>query len=309
MTCVFIDGQAGTTGIQITDRLSDRDDLELMFLDDSARKDPLRRQVCLQTADVSILCLPDEAARQAVELAAGKSRILDASTAYRTDPNWVYGLPEMCPEQRQLIANSQYVSNPGCYPQGFILLIRPLIEGGLLDPAVGLKCHAVSGYSGGGRQMIEEQRSWDNEAAECRNSQTYGLDLQHKHVPEMQVFAKTLQPPIFTPTVAHYYKGMLVHIPLFSSELTGSAADVRTTLHQRYAQEPFIQVLSAEQSADGGFLNPTQCNNTNNIELMVFDDKQRILLVARYDNLGKGAAGAAVQNLNIMLGIDEQTSL
>ncbi len=308
---VFIDGQAGTTGLQITDRLSARQDIDLLYLDDSQRKDPEARAACLAGCDVAILCLPDEAAREAVTLADGRARIIDASSAFRTDPAWAYGLPELDPQQRNRIANSQFVSNPGCYPQGFILLIRPLIQAGIIDAALPLRCHAVSGYSGGGRQMIETHEAQAIDKASPLHAQAYALTLDHKHVPEMRVHSGTREAPIFCPTVAHYYQGMLVHIPLFKSELNGGAADILRALEQQYAQEPFIQVRSgaAQLEAEGTYLNPVATNGTNNMELMVLGNNDQLVLTARYDNLGKGAAGAAVQNLNLMLGLGEQLSL
>lgn len=307
-TTVFIDGQAGTTGLQITERLRARDDLELLYLTDDERKDPAARQAGLQQADVAILCLPDQAAREAVALADGQTRIIDASTAYRVDPDWVYGLPELSSHQREALSAAQYVSNPGCYPQGVILFVRPLVEAGLLHPASHIKVHAVSGYSGGGRQMIEDQQGWDESQADALNSQTYGLTLAHKHVPEMRHYAGLDLAPLFTPTVAHYYKGMLVHVPLFAEEVNGDKATVMDCLQQRYANEPFISVIDGD-GYDSNFLNPTACNDSNNMELFVFGNDQQILLIARYDNLGKGASGAAVQNLNLMLGLDERTGL
>ena len=312
MATVFIDGQAGTTGLEIAERLSLRDDLSLLEISDAQRKDPGARQKHLQDADVAILCLPDDAAKEAVALAAGRTRILDASTAYRIDPEWAYGLPELNATQRAKIAAAQYVSNPGCYPQGFILLTRPLIEAGLLSPALGLRCHAVSGYSGGGRQMIEAFRDYSPSDQDALNSQTYALTLAHKHVPEMHVYSGTSVRPLFSPMVANYYKGMLVHVPLFRSELGGAArADVHAILSECYANERFIQIfpLDSTDMLTGNNLVPTRCNDTNNMQLMVFGNDEQILLVARYDNLGKGASGAAVQNLNLMLGIDEHTGL
>ena len=314
MAQVFIDGQAGTTGLEITQRLQARDDITLLTLNDAERKDSERRRACLTQADVAILCLPDDAAREAVALAAGATRIIDASTAFRTDPTWAFGLPELGKDagqdNRERISEAQFVSNPGCYPQGFILFIRPLIEAGLISPDLGLRCNAVSGFSGGGRQMIEKRRALTSADAEAINSQTYALSLSHKHVPEMQAYSKTAVRPIFSPTVAHYYKGMLVQIPLFVSEVGGaSIPDINALLAERYAGEPFVRVLPADTEIPDGYLNPTETNGSNTIELMTFGNEDQILLVARYDNLGKGAAGAAVQNMNIMLGLDEGLGL
>ena len=310
VTVVFIDGQAGTTGLQIAERLANRSDIELLTLSNDERKDPAHRQRCLKDADVAILCLPDDAARESVKLAEGATRILDASTAYRVDEEWAYGVPELSSDQREKIKAAQFVSNPGCYPQGFILMVRPLIEAGVLSPSLSLRCHAVSGYSGGGRQMIESRQAFDASDVDRLNSQVYALPLQHKHVPEMQFYSRTEVRPLFTPMVAHYYKGMLVHVPLFRSELTVSPDEVREILRARYANEQFVSVLdSGESAAPDGYLDPTGCNDTNNLEIMVLGNDDQLLLTARYDNLGKGASGAAVQNLNIMLGLDEAIGL
>lgn len=312
MATIFIDGQAGTTGLEITARLTAREDLTLLRLDDNERKDLHARQDRLQEADLAILCLPDDAAREAVTLAQGKTRLIDASTAFRTAPDWAYGLPEMAPAHRAKIAAAVNVSNPGCYPQGFILLVRPLIEAGILAAGTLLRCHAVSGYSGGGRQMVEHFRDFDADQAQALNSQTYSLALAHKHVPEMQHYSGTDTLPIFTPTVANYYKGMLVHVALFRQELSDTEPrKVHEILADRYAGEAFIEVLpyGSTDMLNAGYLNPTDCNGSNRMQLMLFGNDQQLLLIARYDNLGKGAAGAAVQNLNIMLGIDEQQGL
>jgi N-acetyl-gamma-glutamyl-phosphate reductase len=312
MAKVFIDGQAGTTGIEIADRLNTRSDIELIRLEDHKRKDAKARTNALQTADVAILCLPDDAARESVGLASSKTRILDASTAHRIHPDWVYGLAELSIKTRQQIAEAQYVANPGCYPQGFILLIRPLIQSGILSASTPLRCNAVSGYSGGGRQMIEKFQNFSPLMANALGVQSYAHAQQHKHLPEMLYYSGTNVQPIFLPSVANYYKGMLVEIPLFVSELNNSTPeDVVAILKAAYEDEPFINVssLGANDLMEDGFLNPTALNDTNNMDLMVLGDSNRIILCARYDNIGKGAAGAAIQNLNIMLGITESVGI
>lgn len=312
MATVFIDGQAGTTGLQISKRLEHRDDIELLHIDALARKSEAARARLLQKADVAILCLPDDAAKEAVALADGKTRILDASTAYRVDPQWCYGLPELHATARAQIRSAQFVSNPGCYPQGFILLIRPLIDAGVLAPDTGLRCNAISGYSGGGRKMIEQFEAYDSATADIMAVQAYGLEQQHKHLPEMQYYSGCTHLPLFLPTVANYAQGMLVQVPLFSTEINGAcAADIQNLLAQRYADEPFVQVaeLGASDQLHGNYLTATARSGSNYIDLMVFGDDRSIVLCARYDNLGKGASGAAMQNLNIMLGIDEVTGL
>ncbi len=313
MTRIFIDGEAGTTGLQLAQRLAERQDLELLRIDPSERKDPQARARMLAAADIAVLCLPDDAAREAVALAADRCRILDASTAHRVAEGWVYGLPEMSRSQRETIASAEKVTNPGCYPQGFILLARPLIEANLLPESLPLRVHALSGYSGGGRPMIEAYECFDRATRERWNTRPYALNLQHKHVPEMQRYAGCASAPLFAPSVGNYHQGMLVQLPLFRSELNNhaSADAIRETLADRYADEPFVHVLptGAESALEEGFLAPTACNDSNRIELMVFGNSEQMLLVARLDNLGKGAAGAAVQNLNLMMGVDETTGL
>jgi N-acetyl-gamma-glutamyl-phosphate reductase len=313
LTKVFIDGEAGTTGLQIAEQLRDRADLTLLRIDESQRKSSDARARLLQEADVAILCLPDDAAREAVALAGPGCRILDASTAHRVAQGWVYGLPELAPEQRAAIAGAARVANPGCYPQGFILLVRPLIEAGLLSPDLPLRLNAISGYSGGGRSMIETYRGFDAETRERLDTRPYALGLQHKHVPEMQRYAGCKVAPLFSPMVGNYYQGMLVQLPLFRSELTGAPKpeDVHGVLASRYRDEPFIEVLplGAPAALEGGYLNATACNGTNRLELLVFGNTEQLLLVARYDNLGKGASGAAVQNLNLMIGVDEAAGI
>jgi N-acetyl-gamma-glutamyl-phosphate reductase len=313
LTQVFIDGEAGTTGLQIAEQLRARADLTLLHIDESQRKRIDARARLLAQADIAILCLPDDAAREAVALAGSSCRILDASTAHRIAPDWVYGLPELAPGQRTAIANATRVSNPGCYPQGFVLMVRPLIEAGLLPRDLPLRVHAVSGYSGGGRPLIDTYRGYDTETAERLNTRPYALGLQHKHVPEMQHYAGCSVAPLFAPMVGTYYQGMLVQLPLFTSELIGAPKpeDIQGLLERRYVDEPFIDVLplGAPEAVEAGFLNATACNRTNRLEIMVFGTAQQLLLVARYDNLGKGASGAAVQNLNLMIGAAENTGL
>ncbi|MDH3644391.1 MAG: N-acetyl-gamma-glutamyl-phosphate reductase, partial [Gammaproteobacteria bacterium] len=263
--------------------------------------------------DVAILCLPDPAAIEAVALANGQCRIIDASTAHRVDDDWCYGLPELSEAQRRRISDAPLVSNPGCYPQGFILMVRPLIDAGLLTPAQPLSVHAISGYSGGGRALIETRQAFGASEVEARNTEPYALGLEHKHVPEMHKFSGCDNSPLFTPAVGHYYQGMLVQVPLFASQLENGAgiAELYNVLATRYADEPFVCVLEpgAQTELEGGFLKPTACNGTNRIDIMLFGHAEQILLVARYDNLGKGAAGAAVQNLNLMFGLEETTGL
>ncbi len=313
MIRVFIDGQAGTTGLEIVQRLEARDDVELLEIDPAERKSPAARQRLFDAADVAILCLPDDAAREAAAMADGRCRIIDASTAHRIQKGWCYGLPELGSAQRKALAAAERVANPGCYPQGFILMIRPLIAAGLLDPEQPLVVQALSGYSGGGRTLIEARRAFGSQEAERRNTEPYALSLKHKHVPEMQAYSGTRIAPLFTPSVGQFYQGMLVQVPLFCSQLRKGADydGVYRILKETYALEPFVDVLEprAENALNDGFLNATACNGTNRLEIMLFGHSEQLLLMARYDNLGKGAAGAAVQNLNLMMGIDETTGL
>ncbi|MFK7915186.1 MAG: N-acetyl-gamma-glutamyl-phosphate reductase [Pseudomonadales bacterium] len=310
---IFIDGQAGTTGLQIAERLRARDDLQLLEIDAAARKFDQARAELMAQSDVTILCLPDAAVAGAVTLAAGQCRLLDASSVHRTAPGWVYGLPELGAEQRRQIAAATQVSNPGCYPQGPILMLRPLIDAGWLDPKTPRSIHSVSGYSGGGRGMIDAYRSFDSAEAERFAARSYALGLNHKHLPEMQRYAGLEQAPLFAPAVGNYYQGMLTHVPVFTSELQGqqSRKDVERLLAQRYQDDPCVRVIAIDEQDPciEGYLDAGACNQTNDIELMVFGNADQLLLIARYDNLGKGAAGCAVQNLNLMLGKAETTGL
>ena len=305
--CVFIDGHAGTTGLELASRLRRHPGIDLLVIEDRLRKDAGRRRELLDRADVAVLCLPDDAARQAVDLAP-EARFLDASTAHRLSEDWLYGLPELAPDQRRRIRTAQRVANPGCYPTGFALGIRPLIDAGALDADLPLRVHAVSGYSGGGysgggKSLIAKYQDCDAPAWRIR---PYALNLDHKHVPEMRTYAKTSIAPLFTPAVGHYYRGMLVQIGLFTRELEGDTtpADVQRILAERYRGEPFVHVHDPQPAGgvlQDGFLSPTGRNGTNHLDLLVFGSDEQLVIVARYDNLGKGAAGAAVQNLNLML--------
>ena len=312
---VFIDGQAGTTGLEIHARLAQRSDINLLEVDPARRKDAAARAELLNAAEVVILCLPDDAAREAVALIENPAvRVLDASTAYRVARDWVYGLAELTPGQRTAIAGARRVSNPGCYPTGFVLALRPLIEAGLIDPGAAICVHALSGYSGGGRALVDRYQAQALEGVDVIHApRPYALTLNHKHLPEMRQYAGLAKAPLFTPMVGHYYKGMLVQIPLPKGLLKRpmDAAALRALLAERYAEEACVQVLQPERDAilEDGFLDPERCNDTNRVDLMVFGEQEHLLLVARLDNLGKGAGGAAIQNLNLMLGLDELSGL
>ena len=306
---VFIDGQAGTTGLELATRLDRHGRIELIRIDECERKSPERRRELFAEADVVVLCLPDTAAREAVELVP-EARFLDASTAHRVAQDWVYGLPELAPEQRESIRTADRVANPGCYPTGVVLGVRPLVDAGLLDPGTALHVHAVSGYSGGGKTLIAKYA--DNDSPAWRH-RSYSLDLDHKHLPEMRAYAGMVRPPLFVPSVGAYHSGMLVNVGLTTRELEGGATpvDVYRVLADRYAGEPFVHVhgYHPESVLEDGFLSPTARNGTNHLDLMVFGNDDQILLASRFDNLGKGAAGAAVQNLNLMLGLPETFGL
>jgi N-acetyl-gamma-glutamyl-phosphate reductase len=310
---VFIDGQAGTTGLEITARLSSRCDIELLCIADADRKDLEARRRLLNEADLVILCLPDQAAVEAVALLDNpRTKVLDASTAHRVAPDWTYGLPELSTDQRSQIQASQRVSNPGCYATGFIIAAEPLVSAGVLAADARLATFAVSGYSGGGRSMIEAQQGQDR-APSLGTPRGYSLNGSHKHLPEMTHFSGLTKPPMFTPIVGDYYKGMVVYLPLNPVQLArpANAADIHALLAERYQAEPCINVapLGAADALDDGLLSPIDANDTNRLDLMVFGDADQTLIAARFDNLGKGASGAAVQNLNLMLGMPELNSL
>lgn len=310
---IFVDGQEGTTGLQINDYLSKRPDLEILKIEPEKRKDPETRRALLNEADIAFLCLPDEAAKESASLVTNKkTRIIDASTAHRTAPGWVYGFPELNKNQRELIMNSSRVSNPGCYATGFIAALYPLIHEGIVPKDYPVTCCAISGYSGGGRKLIEKYENPDNRER-LQSPSHYALKLAHKHLPEMQKWTGIKYAPLFTPIVANYYKGMGVSIPLFPRLLNKkvTAADVREILASYYEGERFVRVIPFESDSylDEGFLNLMECNNTNNLDIFVFGHDEQILVTARLDNLGKGASGAAIQNMNIMLGVDEGLGL
>ena len=313
MARVFIDGQAGTTGIEIAGRLRGRPDIELLSVAEAERKDPSARARLFNQADIAVLCLPDDAAREAAALAEGRCRLLDASTAHRTADGWAYGLPELAPDQPRAIAAADRVSNPGCYPQGFILCVRPLIEAGLLSPQARLTLHTISGYSGGGRQMIEAYEGADAAQWDQWGTRPYALGLRHKHLPEMQRYSGLAAPPMFLPTVGTFRKGMITLVPLFEEQLEGGAgaSDVADAVARAYQDAPFVTVSPYGDCGglEGGFLSPGGCNGTNRMDISLFGNERQLLLAARYDNLGKGAAGAAVQNLNLMLGCEETRGL
>jgi N-acetyl-gamma-glutamyl-phosphate reductase len=304
---IFIDGQAGTTGLQIQERLAGRGDLALIELNDAERKNPARRAEALNEAEIAILCLPDGAARESVSLIRNnKTKVIDASSAHRTDPSWVYGLAELAPGQSERIANAARVTNPGCYPTGAILLLAPLVRAGIVPPDYPVTVNAVSGYTGGGRKLIEQMENPEGPDGLKTAYRVYGLGLEHKHVPEMQVHSGLKHRPLFVPSYGRFPKGMIVQVPLLARLLRAgtTAATVHRALSEAYAGARFVKVHPLLPPAEAGTLDGDSLAGRDDAELSVFHDKrgEQILLAAVLDNLGKGASGAAVQNLDLMLG-------
>jgi N-acetyl-gamma-glutamyl-phosphate reductase len=303
---IFIDGEAGTTGLQIRERLAERRDLELLSIPTESRKDKAVRAALLNEADIAILCLPDDAAKESVSLIENdRTKVIDASTAHRVAEGWAYGFPEMSKEQAGAIASAKRVANPGCWPQGPIATLRPLIEAGLVPADFPVTVNGISGYTGGGRTMIEDYVAKGEDAPEYM---PYGLSFKHKHLPELQRYAKLGRVPFFQPVVGNFAQGMVVTVPLQLSHLpkVPKGADLHAAIADYYAGiKGFVEVAPLEVSERTPELNPEIYNNTNRMRLHVFanDDIAQALLVAVYDNLGKGASGAAVQNMDLMLGV------
>lgn len=307
---VFVDGQEGTTGLQINEYLAQRSDVTVLKIDADKRKDLTERKRLINESDVTFLCLPDEAAKESVSLVDNPNTcIIDASTAHRVNPDWTFGLPELAPEQRARIRASKRIANPGCHASAFILALRPLVAAGLLPSATQIAANSITGYSGGGKSMIAHYES----PARIDAPRPYSLGLAHKHLPEMQAYAGLTVAPIFQPIVGPFYKGLALTAYLHPQQFTRNAtpADVQKIIADYYASEPFIRVqpVDLEATTEGGFYNVEANNNTNRVDIAVFGNVERMLLVARLDNLGKGASGAAVQAMNVHLGVEESLGL
>lgn len=310
---VFIDGKAGTTGLKIFERLGGRDDIEILLIDEDKRKDNNERARLINSSDITFLCLPDEAAKESVSLCTNPEvRIIDASTAHRTNPDWDYGFPELSEVHRENIRNSKRVANPGCYASGFISLVYPLVQAGVLPEEYPLTCHAVSGYSGAGNKMINVMES-DQKTKEMYSPRQYALGQAHKHLPEMQAVCGLKHKPMFNPIVDDYYSGMVVSVPLVSRCLSKkyTPKDIHEIMSAHYAGQHFVKVkeLGGTETLADGFIAANTLADTNDMQIFVCGNDEQILLLSRFDNLGKGASGAAVQCMNIMLGIDEAKGL
>lgn len=313
---VFVDGQYGTTGLQIQDRLGQRADIELLTIPEKHKKDSDVRIQRLNEADIVFLCLPDQAARDASAFITNPhTRIIDSSTAFRTDDGWAYGLPELSASQRKKIADSNRVSVPGCHATAFILSVHPLVQSGILSHSYPVSYHSLTGYSGGGRTMIEqyEQESSGDFSKILKHPQHYSLSLTHKHLPEMKKLTGLDYEPVFLPTVCHYYNGMVGTVPLVTRLLNNQSGlqEIHAALTEHYRGETFVNVVPLDDSGkmSPNALDPTRCNGTNRAEIFVLGNDEQALIACRLDNLGKGSSGAAIQCMNIMLGLDEGKGL
>jgi len=319
---VFVDGHEGTTGLRINEYLARRDDVEVLRIDAERRKDPGERARLLNAADVAFLCLPDAAAREAVAMVTNpRTCIIDASTAHRTAPGWVYGLPELAPAQRAAIRASKRIANPGCHASAFILLLRPLVDGGVVPASWPVAATSITGYSGGGKKMIEEYQA----AAAAMGAallaghgnpvlgapRPYGLKLAHKHLPEMAAHTGLASRPVFLPVVSNFYKGLAVTVPLPLGPIGTTAAALQAAYEKHYAGERFVRVmpLSDPATLEDGFFDVQACNDTNRVDIFVFANDGQAIVIARLDNLGKGASGAAVQAMNVHIGAEEGLGL
>jgi len=309
---VYVDGQEGTTGLRIHEYLAQRTDIEVLHIAADKRRDTAERARLLNAADVAFLCLPDVAAKEAAALVNNpETCLIDASTAHRTDPGWAFGLPELAPGQRELIRAAKRISNPGCHASAFILLMRPLVDAGLVPAVLLVSATSITGFSGGGKKMIEQyEAGGDTRLAAPR---PYALTLSHKHVPEMMAHTGLTNPPIFMPIVGSFLKGLSVSVPLHLSQLKAGASveAIQAVFEKRYGGERFIRVapLRDPVALADGFFDVQACNDTNRVDIFVFANEAQVILMARLDNLGKGASGAAVQSMNVHLGLAEETGL
>jgi N-acetyl-gamma-glutamyl-phosphate reductase len=313
---VYVDGQEGTTGLKINERLEARDDIEILKISSEKRKDSAERAKFINEADVVFLCLPDAASIEAVSFMDKnntRTRVIDASTAFRTDDSWAYGLPEISSEQREKIAKSRFVANPGCYATGFNLIAHPLVKGGIISADYPITCHAVSGYSGAGKKAVEQYESEEGTTERMKSPRFYGLPLKHKHLPEMKKVSGLTDTPIFSPIITSVYQGMIVAIPIFTKLMENkmNPFELHKFISEYYNGQKFIKVMPFDEGAtyEEGLIDVTGCNNTNEVQIFVYGNDDKIIVLARLDNLGKGASGAAVQNMNIMLGLDETIGL
>lgn len=311
-TKIFIDGSEGTTGLRINERFQGRDDLEILVIDPALRKDSAERKRLINASDVTILCLPDAAAREAVSLVENDQvRIIDTSTAHRTAPGWAYGFPELAPEFREGIRSGKRIANPGCHASGFVALVFPLIREGILPADYPVTSFSLTGYSGGGKKMIAQYESGDR-GKELDAPREYGLSQQHKHLKEMTAVTGLAREPLFTPIVSDYYSGMIVSVPLYAGMLRKklSPEEMRDFFAEYYRDEKFLRTAPFGSEADSaGFLSGNAASGWDGMEIFITGNEERLLLSARFDNLGKGASGAAVQCLNILLGCEEDKGL
>lgn len=309
---VYVDGQEGTTGLRIHDYLAGRSDVELLRIDPERRKDPAERARLLNAADVAFLCLPDAASREAAAMVTNPATcLIDASTAHRTAAGWVYGLPELAAGQRERLRSAKRIANPGCHATAFILLLRPLVDAGLLPAEAAVSATSITGYSGGGKSMIAQYEAGGD--AKLTSPRPYALGLAHKHLPEMMAHTGLTTRPVFMPVVANFLKGLAVTVPLHLGQLRAGARaqDLHVAYERHYQGERFVRVmpLNDAPTLEGGFFDVQGCNDSNRVDLFVFAQGEQALLMARLDNLGKGASGAAVQCMNLHLGLDEGLGL
>ena len=308
---VFVDGQEGTTGLRIHEVLAARSDVQVLSIAPDLRKDAAERARLLNGADVAFLCLPDAAARESAALVTNPNTcVIDASSAHRTEPGWTFGIPELAPGQRDAIRRAKRIANPGCHATGFVLLLRPLVDAGIVPRELALSATSITGYSGGGKKMIAE---YEAGAPKLASPRPYALALAHKHLPEMVAHTGISARPVFMPIVANFYKGLSVSVPLHLKQLRAvtTGATLHEALQQRYAGERFVRVmpLSDPATLEEGFFDVQACNDTNRVDIFVFANAEQALLMSRLDNLGKGASGAAVQTMNVHLGVDEGAGL